>query len=300
MKTSRRRAIQAIAGLAAAPLGTAFGAATAPKSGFSLKCFATDWGNQAPYEEFCAKSKAAGFDGVETWVSLDAAKQAATVAAIRGAGLEVGMLIGGREPDPAAHLATFAAQLPVALASKPAYVNCHTGRDWFDVAHNRRFFELAHAAARDSGIPIHHETHRSRALYSASVARAYLRQDPSLRLTFDVSHWCVVSESLLADQPEALELAISRSDHIHARVGQPQAPQVGDPRAPEFAPALNAHLGWWDRIVAMKKAAGAPLTMLSEFGPVPYTPALPYSREPVSDAWQINVWMMELFRKRYL
>ena len=103
----------------------------------------------------------------------------------------------------------------------------------------------------------------------------------------------------LADQAEAVDLAISRSDHIHARVGQPQAPQVSDPRAPEWQQALNAHLAWWDRIVALKKAAGAPLTMLSEFGPVPYTPALPYTREPVSDAWQINVWMMELFRKRY-
>ena len=209
------------------------------------------------------------------------------------------MLIGGREPEAAAHYAAFAAQLPVALAAKPAYVNCHTGRDWFDAAQNQRFFDLTHEAARRSGIPVVHETHRSRALYSASVAKQYLRHDPSLRLTFDVSHWCVVSESLLADQAEAVDLAISRSDHIHARVGQPQAPQVGDPRAPEWQQALNAHLAWWDRIVAFKKAAGAPLTMLSEFGPVPYTPALPYTREPVSDAWQINVWMMELFRQRY-
>jgi hypothetical protein len=296
MKTTRRSAMQALAALAIASAGAARGAT---KAGYSLKCFATDWGNQASYDEFCARVKAAGFDGVETWVSLDEDKQAATVAAIRRHGLEVGMLIGGREPDVAAHYASFSAQLPVALAAKPAYVNCHTGRDWFDAAQNQRFFDLTHEAARRSGIPIHHETHRSRALYSASVAKEYLRRDPSLRLTFDVSHWCVVSESLLADQAQAVDLAISRSDHIHARVGQPQAPQVGDPRAPESQPALNAHLAWWDQIVALKKAAGAPLTMLSEFGPVPYTPALPYTREPVSDAWQINVWMMELFRKRY-
>lgn len=296
MKASRRRALGSLAALAIVPFGDPRAAA---KAGFSLKCFATDWGNQLPYEEFCAKAKAAGFDGVETWVSLDEARQAATVATLRRHGLEVGMLIGGREPDAAAHLATFTAQLPVALASKPAYVNCHTGRDWFDAAQNQRFFDLTHEAARRSGIPIHHETHRSRALYSASVAREFLRRDAALRLTFDVSHWCVVSESLLADQAEAVDLAISRSDHIHARVGQPQAPQVGDPRAPEWAQALNAHLAWWDRIVALKRAAGAPLTMLSEFGPVPYMPALPYTREPVADAWQINVWMMELFRKRY-
>jgi hypothetical protein len=296
MRASRRRLVGSLAALAIAPLSMSRAAA---KTGFSLKCFATDWGNQAPYDEFCAKARAAGFDGVETWVSLDEAKQAATVATIRRHGLEVGMLIGGREPDAAAHLATFTAQLPVALAAKPAYVNCHSGRDWFDAAQNQRFFDLTNAAARRSGIPIHHETHRSRALYSASVAKEYLRRDPSLRLTFDVSHWCVVSESLLADQADAVNLAISRSDHIHARVGQAQAPQVSDPRAPEWAQALNAHLAWWDRIVELKRAAGAPLTMLSEFGPVPYTPALPYTREPVSDAWQINVWMMELFRKRY-
>jgi hypothetical protein len=296
MKITRRHALQSLAALSIAPLGAARAAA---RSGYSLKCFATDWGNQAPYDDFCAKAKAAGFDGVETWVSLDEARQAATVATIRRHGLAVGMLIGGREADPDAHLATFAAQLPVALAAKPAYVNCHTGRDWFDAARNQRFFDLAHDAAARSGIPIHHETHRARALYSASVAKDCLRRDPKLRLTFDVSHWCVVSESLLADQAEAVELAISRSDHIHARVGQAQAPQVGDPRAPEWEAALNAHLAWWDRIVAIKKAAGAPLTMLSEFGPVPYTPALPYTREPVSDAWGINVWMMELFRKRY-
>jgi sugar phosphate isomerase/epimerase len=296
MKTTRRSAMQGLAALAITPLGSLPAAA---RTGFSLKCFATDWGNQAPYDEFCARARSAGFDGVETWVSLDEAKQAATVATIRKHGLEVGMLIGGREPQGDAHYASFAAQLPVALAAKPAYVNCHTGRDWFDAAQNQRFFDLTHEAARRSGIPVHHETHRSRALYSASVAKQFLRRDPSLRLTFDISHWCVVSESLLADQAEAVDLAISRSDHIHARVGQPQAPQVADPRAPESQPALDAHLAWWDRIVALKKAAGMPLTMLSEFGPVPYTPALPYTREPVSDSWQINVWMMELFRKRY-
>lgn len=295
MKVTRRQALQSLALAIALPSA----ALTAPRPGYSLTCFATDWGNQAPYDEFCAKAKAAGFDGIETWVSLEEPKQAATLSTIRRHGLKVGMLIGGRESDPAAHFATFSNQLAVALAAKPAYVNCHTGRDWFDAAWNRRFFELTHDAARRSGVPIHHETHRSRALYSASVAKEYLQRDPALRLTFDVSHWCVVSESLLADQAEAVDLAITRTDHIHARVGQPQAPQVGDPRAPEWAPALNAHLAWWDRIAAIKKAAGLPLTMLSEFGPVPYTPALPYSREPVSDAWQINVWMKDLFRERY-
>ena len=296
MKTSRRTLLQALSGLVIAPWLPARAAA---RSGYSLTCFATDWGNQAPFDTFCAKAKAAGYDGVETWVSLDKTRHAATVAAVRRHGLKLGMLIGGSESDPAAHLATFKAQLQVALASEPAYVNCHSGRDWFEVGQNQAFFELTPEAARRSGIPVHHETHRTRALYSAPVGKRYLQRDPALRLTFDVSHWCVVSESLLADQAPAVELAIARSDHIHARVGQPQAPQVGDPRAPEWAQALNAHLAWWDRIAALKQQAGLPLTMLTEFGPVPYTPGLPYTRQPVADQWDINVWMMELFRKRY-
>ena len=296
MKTTRRRVLQSLPVIAMAPLMTA---RAATKSGYSLTCFATDWGNQAPYNEFCAKAKAAGYDGVETWVSLDKDKHAATIETIRRHDLQLGLLIGGREPDPDAHLATYNAQLQVALASDPAYVNCHTGRDWFDATQNQKFFDLTREAARRSRVPIHHETHRSRALYSASVAKEYLERNPALRLTFDVSHWCVVSESLLADQAPAVDLAITRSDHIHARVGQPQAPQVSDPRAPEWEKALNAHLGWWDRIVELKKQAGVRLTMLTEFGPVPYTPALPYTRQPVSDQWDINVWMLELFRKRY-
>ncbi len=296
MKMSRRSLLQMLSGLALAPMAAS---TVPPRKGFSLECFATDWGNQAPYDAFCAKARAAGYDGVETWVSLDKKKHADTVGTVRRHGLKLGLLIGGREASPAEHLATFKEQLQVALATEPVYINCHTGRDWFETSQNQAFFELTPEASRRSGIPIHHETHRARALYSAPVTKQYLQQDAALRLTFDVSHWCVVSESLLADHAPAVDLAITRSDHIHARVGQPQAPQVGDPRAPEWAKSLEAHLAWWDRIVALKRQAGAPLTMLTEFGPVPYTPAMPYTRAPVSDAWDINVWMLELFRSRY-
>ena len=33
-------------------------------------------------------------------------------------------------------------------------------------------------------------------LFAASVARNYIEKHPELRITFDVSHWCNVSESL--------------------------------------------------------------------------------------------------------
>jgi len=41
------------------------------------------------------------------------------------------------------------------------------------------------------------------------------------------------------------------------------------------------------------------LTVLTEFGPTDYMPSLPYTRQPLSDQWAINVHMLNLLRKRY-
>jgi len=39
--------------------------------------------------------------------------------------------------------------------------------------------------------------------------------------------------------------------------------------------------------------------MLAEFGPPDYMWTLPYTRQPLSDQWAINVHMMQMLRKRY-
>jgi hypothetical protein len=94
-------------------------------------------------------------------------------------------------------------------------------------------------------------------------------------------------------------MALGRTSHIHARVGHPEGPQVSDPRAPEWADALHAHVAWWDKVMQQKKQLGGTMTVLTEFGPPDYMWSLPYTRQPLSDQWAINVHMMELFRKRY-
>jgi hypothetical protein len=42
------------------------------------------------------------------------------------------------------------------------------------------------------------------------------------------------------------------------------------------------------------------MTILTEFGPPNYLPTLPYTQQPVADQWAINVYMMQMLRKRYL
>jgi hypothetical protein len=183
---------------------------------------------------------------------------------------------------------------------KPLYINCHSGRDYFTYEQNKSFIDFTIALSKKTGIKILHETHRSRIMYAAPAGRNYIDKIPDLRITFDVSHRCNVSESLLANQGETMKIALERTDHIHARIGHPEGPQVNDPRAPEWKEALDAHLAWWDKVVEMKKASGDTLTILTEFGPADYMPTEPYSRKPLADQWGINVFMKDLLRKRYL
>jgi hypothetical protein len=104
---------------------------------------------------------------------------------------------------------------------------------------------------------------------------------------------------LLSDQPETMRMALSRTDHIHARIGHQEGPQVNDPRAPEWADAVKAHYAWWDEIVKRKAAEGLPVTVLTEFGPPTYLPTVPYTFQPLADQWDINVYMMKTLRERY-
>ena len=164
----------------------------------------------------------------------------------------------------------------------------------------KTFIEHTIALAKSTGIKICHETHRSRLLYSTPVASHYIETVPDLRITFDVSHWCNVHESLLEDQQETVDMALKRVDHIHARIGHAEGPQVNDPRAPEWDETVKAHFTWWDKIVEMKKQKGEVLTILTEFGPPDYMPTMPYTKQPLADQWAINVHMMHLLRKRYI
>jgi len=271
-------------------------------TGFELKILATDWGFEGTLDAYCARAKKEGYDGIEIWWPLEAAAQKELFTALKDHGLEVGFLCGGQQAEYEPHFETFRRMTEGAALNtvqRPLYLNCHSGRDYFSYEQNRAFLDHTRALATKSGVIICHETHRSRMLFAAPVARNYIEKDPDLRVTFDVSHWCNVSESLLQDQQSTLDLTLARVDHIHARIGHPEGPQVNDPRAPEWKPAVDAHFAWWDKIVERKKREGKRLTILTEFGPPDYMPTLPYTRQPLGDQWAINAYMMHVLRSRY-
>ena len=310
MKQDRRKFIKVTAaGSAALILSSLESFALPAKSSLSmnknyeLKIMATSWGFQGTMDSFCAKVKKEGYDGVELWWPTDNKKaQNEIFAALKTHDLEIGFLCGGSQSDPQEHLDFFKKMINAAARQniqRPFYINIHSGRDYFSFEDNKKFIEYTQTLAKETGILICHETHRGRMLFAAHVTKNFIENFPELRLTLDISHWCNVHESLLADQKETVEKALDRTDHIHARIGHPEGPQVNDFRAPEWEQVVKQHFEWWDKIVERKKRNGERMTILTEFGPPDYMPTMPYTRQALSDQWAINVHMMHLLRKRY-
>jgi hypothetical protein len=101
------------------------------------------------------------------------------------------------------------------------------------------------------------------------------------------------------DQQGRVQRAIEHSLHIHARVGHPEGPQVTDPRAPEWRQAVEAHLEWWQKILQQRALAGAKtLTICPEFGPPGYMVVQPYTRQPIADLREVNLYMKDLLKER--
>lgn len=273
-----------------------------PKAGYELLFMQTDWGFEGSRDQFCAAAKKEGYDGIEVWWPEKEADRQTLFAALEKHQLQVGFLCGGSETNATEHFNRFKRNLDAICANtfqKPVYINCHSGKDYFTIDQNNQFIAYTIERAKTTGIKICHETHRGRMMFAAPVTKQFAEQHSGLRLTLDISHWCTVHESLLADQKETIDYLLRRVDHIHSRIGHPEGPQVSDPRAPEWENAVKAHLWWWDQVIAYKKQNGEKMTILTEFGPPDYMPTLPYTRQPVANQWAINVHMMNLLRKRY-
>ena len=243
--------------------------------------------------------KGGGFDAVETGVPQGAEDREKLRGLLGELGLALVVQQWTRGASPQEHAESFEEQYRRATALRPLFVNSHTGKDYFTTAENLAILRRAEELEREVGLPVVHETHRGRATFSATSTAALLDELPGLKLAADFSHWCCVHESLLEDQREAVEKAIRRSFHIHARVGHAEAPQVTDPRAPEWHDAVEAHLRWWQAIADQRRKGGAPLlTICPEFGPPPYMVRLPSTGVPIVDLWGVNRYMKELLQER--
>jgi sugar phosphate isomerase/epimerase len=266
--------------------------------------FCTRWGSESlSWNEFFLQAADEGYKGIEWGVPAETGveqfEEVYSLAAKRNMHV-IAQHYDTYEPDYTKHFDQYSAWLEQMKPYKPLKINSQTGKDFFSFDQNSSLLKVADNYTAGTGIEVVHETHRNKFSFAAHVTRDFLEKIPSLRLTLDISHWVCVAESYLHDQADAVHLAIERTGHVHARVGYPEGPQVPDPRVPEWEQALNAHLTWWDKVAEQVKRRGAHphLTITPEFGPFPYMVALPFTRQPITDQWEVNVFMMKLLKER--
>ncbi|GAA1780683.1 hypothetical protein [Agromyces lapidis] len=258
-----------------------------------------DWGSDLGQSELPAAAVAAGYDGVELWWPAGRRAQGELAEAVAASDAALALLVTSAADDPAAHADEIEQQIDeIDRSGLPAeHVTLHLGRDHWDVALHHELAVRVVGWRRRFGRSILVELHRGRMLHSAHHSLMLLVEHPELRVTFDISHWIVVAESMLDDQQAAVDLAIARADHIHARIGHPQGPQVTSPEAIDPA-IVERHFAWWGRIVDRIRSEGRRPGLLAEFGPVPYAPAGRDGRAVV-DPSRSNRWIMGETRRRF-
>jgi sugar phosphate isomerase/epimerase len=284
-----------------------------------MKLFKTLWGvsecNTPELWELTLKRiRADGFDGIEMCIGQFFPFKA-DPERFRALLKESGLLVVAQihtcgYPVPAsgvqAHIESFRNLVKESLEWNPVCINSHSGKDSFRADDAITFFEAAVKIEKEFGIPIFHETHRQRILHSPFVYRELMPRLPAdLKLTADLSHWCVSLERCMSDEndadfwPEVLADVARRTYHIHARVGWAQSPQVADPESPEHHADVEVHFKWWDAIVESMRQRNIPIYVEPEFGPYPYLQALPYTLVPVVDLWAVNSKFGAKLRTRY-
>ena len=259
--------------------------------------FQTDWGNELPMDEFLSKTKAAGYDGVEVWMPGKAEVREALKNGLKKHELKVIFLHGTNKSLPFEEaLKAYETGLKELYSWNPVKVNSHTGSDFWTLEQNLVFLQAGEKLAQEAGIPLIHETHRARFSYTLPATLEMLEKFPELRLTLDISHWMVVHERLIPLSDPFLQKILPAVQHIHARIGFAEGPQVNNPAAPEWKNEVSVHLDIWAQII--RNYPGEVFTVTTEFGPPPYLPTVPFSNVPIGDQWEANVWIMNTLKNR--
>lgn len=264
-----------------------------------LQTFKALWGNILPIHDACQQARLANFDGIEGRAPSTQHERLLWLDALdQNHSVYIAEIVTGQDYVPnrnwsmQQHLDDLACQLENALPLNPLFATAITGLDAWPEEQSIEFFSQAMALADEKGIVISFETHRSRSLFNPWVTKRIVEAIPDIKLTADISHWCVVCERLMDVEIETIQAISGNVYHVHGRIGYDQGPQVPDPAAPEYAEALASHERIWQIFWTEQKAQNRKLsTFTPEFGPDGYCHLQPYTQQPVADIWKLNQWM---------
>ncbi|WP_353777263.1 sugar phosphate isomerase/epimerase [Winogradskyella sp. 3972H.M.0a.05] len=258
------------------------------------------WGSEhLNASDFLALVKAKGFDGIEINVPKDSIFETNFYDALNKARsfnpnftCVLQQVFGVKIETPEAYTLKVIRRLEDMVHYRPNFINSHTGKDHYSFDDNCRIIEAIENFSIQHNIPVYHEIHRGRFTFHSTTTLKYLEKFPELKLVGDFSHWCVVSESLLQDQQEAIQKIIPHVSHLHARVATEQASQVNSPFAPEWADHLERFANIWQNTISYHSDKEQ-FTITPEFGPFPYMPQMPFTQEPLANQEEVNTKMRD-------
>lgn len=267
-----------------------------------LKILCPQWGQtHLDTEAFFTKVKEAGYDGVDTWVPENREERKEFIR-----------LLGVYELDMVSHqhqasgdnmddfCKSFEYYLELSLETNPILINSHSGRDYFTLEQQLRVIDVAQDFALKNNIRIAHETHRGRIGFGPVNSRELFKLRPDMKITADLSHWVCVTESYLENFSEEVDEAVKRTEHIHARVGFIEGPQIPDPRSPFWKDQVDFFLKLWERMIEYQRSIDTEVfTITPEFGPPPYMWVSPGDNVPLADQWEVNIFMKDLLREKF-
>lgn len=264
-----------------------------------LKLFKPLWGNTLSLPAVIQQVQQAGFQGIEGRAPETVVEQSRWAGLMKQAGLDyIAEIVTGGDYVPKSgltpedHLHDLKTGIENSLPLKPRFASCITGYDAWSETESIAYFKAAMELGKHYGIALSFETHRSRALFNPWVTQRIVEAIPDIKLTLDISHWCVVCERQMDSEMATMNQILPNVKHVHARVGYDQGPQVPHPAAPEYEYALKSHQAVWHKVWQQHWSNGFDVTtMTPEFGPDGYLHTLPFTNAPVADLWEINQWM---------
>ena len=209
---------------------------------------------QTSWDDFLAGARHDGYDGVETVLPSDRDERDAVLKGVTRHGLRLkAVWRAAGTPDFSQHARQLENALQELLDAKPFLISLQTGKDHFSFDQNTQLLLMSKRVAHERGVTILEETQRGKFCFAVHVARQYLNAIPSLRLDLDLSQWYTVAGNYLEDQAGAVQLALSRTAHIQARVGE-----LDD---------MERYLEQWDKIVERHRSLqGSELGFTCEAG----------------------------------
>ena len=268
-----------------------------------LKFLLPFWGNETlKPSDFFNLIKSNGFDGVEINIPKNSIFETQFYNVLDTERKNdpdficvLQQVIGVEVETPDSYLFKVMRRLENMIHYRPHFINSHTGRDYFSFDDNCRIIEAIESFSVKNNIPIYHEIHRGRFTFHALTTLQYLEKFPNLKLVGDLSHWCVVSESMLQNQGDIILHVLPHIQHLHARVGFEQAPQVNNPFAPEWESYLQQFTLWWNTILEYHSTRPQ-YTITPEYGPHPYMPLQPFTKKPLADQNELNLKMKDYLK----